>query len=104
MSKDQLWTREPTQIGGNWAQIGNVYIGELNSVRAMVYTNGSLWAVTRFNRLLVRDPVAGAPWNDVGHANDVKALTAIGDWLYAITGDNQLWTRQNLRTRSTGRP
>lgn len=73
-------------------------------VRAMVYTNGSLWAVTRFNRLLVRDPVAGAPWNDVGHANDVKALTAIGDWLYAITGDNQLWTRQNLRTRSTGRP
>ena len=40
--------------------------------------NGKLWARTGDNRLWVRDPVeANINWQVVGHANDVKAMTAV---------------------------
>ncbi|MFH4155508.1 hypothetical protein WAJ10_21420, partial [Acinetobacter baumannii] len=34
---------------------------------------------------------ADVAWRDVSHAYNVVAMTALGDTLYCVTSDNQLW-------------
>ena len=45
-------------------------------------------------------PVAGradTPWDHIGHANDVVAMAAIDNKLFAATSDNRLWWRDPVR-------
>jgi hypothetical protein len=37
--------------------------------------------------------IAGTQWQDIGHANNVVAMTALTNKLFCATSDNQLWAR-----------
>ncbi len=84
-----LWMRPLS--GGNmkWRKIG-----EAPNIVSMTSANGSLFAATSDNRLLVRSPSpVSDDWRDIGHANYVTGLTSIGNRLFASNTSNQLWVR-----------
>jgi hypothetical protein len=58
----------------------------------------SLFVATSDNRLWARDPVLSeVNWFDIGHANNVTAMTGGTGWLWATTTDNRLWRRLGLQ-------
>jgi hypothetical protein len=62
---------------------------------------------TRTTTLWTRDPVdTNINWQQVGHANAVRAMTAINGKLWAATSDNGLWIRDpveaNINWRQVG--
>lgn len=67
-------------------------IGHADDGRALTALNGKLFMATSLDRLLQRYPIgADVVWRDIHHAYDVIAMAGIGDTLYCITSDNQLW-------------
>ncbi|MFJ1519832.1 N,N-dimethylformamidase beta subunit family domain-containing protein [Acinetobacter sp. ABJ_C1_1] len=75
------------RITWDWENIGYAY----NS-RALTALYGKIFIATSQNRLAQRYPLgADIPWRDISYANYVSAMAALGDTLYCITTDNQLW-------------
>ncbi|MDH1801883.1 hypothetical protein N5D33_14200 [Acinetobacter johnsonii] len=67
-------------------------IGHADDGHALTALNGKLFMATSLDRLLQRYPIgADVVWRDIHHAYDVIAMAGIGDTLYCITSDNQLW-------------
>jgi len=70
------------------------HIGHADNVAAMAAINGKLFAVTKDNKLWMRDPIpSDMPWQHIGHANNVAAMAAINSKLFAATEDDKLWMR-----------
>ncbi|MCW7541177.1 hypothetical protein OOT46_25530 [Aquabacterium sp. A7-Y] len=90
---------------GDIAHQGWRLVGEANDVVALTYSypGQQLFAATRDNRLLMRDPFYGKSWTPIGHAIDVIALAAIGmkgldGRLFAATNDGTIWIRDAAPT------
>ncbi len=76
--------------GEQWSDVGHA-----NDVVVMASMDGRLFAVSRDNRLWVRDAVTHEiDWTGIGHANNVVGMAATGGRLFCATSDNQLWTRE----------
>ena len=98
---NRLWRRLGLQYEINWQEIGHA-----NNVVGMTFANGNLFpasppapsgklfAATSDNRLWARDPVpSDVNWQDIGHANNVRAMAFGNGKLFAATSDNRLWAR-----------
>src|SRR4029453_11347001 len=72
-------------VGGTAAQ----------TVAVRSFPNAKLFAATSENKVWARDPVfRDVAWQDIGHANNVVAMTGLGGRLFAATSDDKLWTRE----------
>jgi hypothetical protein len=82
--------REPVGYDVYWTDMERV----AQAIVAMAITHDSLFVATRNHRLLMK-PLAGpGAWQDVGHANDVVAMTAVVGTLVAAARDGGLWWRK----------
>lgn len=74
-------------IPWDWENIGHADDG-----RALTALNGKLFMATSLDRLLQRYPIgADVVWRDIHYANGVIAMAGIGDTLFCVTSDNNLW-------------
>jgi hypothetical protein len=70
------------------------HIGYANEVVAMAAMHGKLFAVSKYNKLWVRDPLPrDMPWQLLGSANRIVALAAVEGKLFGATADHKLWMR-----------
>lgn len=69
------------------AQSNRPYVVLVNgSISGCQTKNGKLFAVTQNNKLWVRDPVlSDVAWTNIGHAENVVAMTAVNGKLFAVT-------------------
>lgn len=82
-----VFSRLKQRIAWDWENIGYS-----NDCQALTALEGKLFAATAQNRLAQRYPVgADIAWRDISEANYVTAMAALGDTLYCVTTDNQLW-------------
>lgn len=80
--------------------LGHLLVEDLD----YVYPSRATFVTTAANRLLTDSGWYSCngdePWCDIGHANQVKALTAVSEELFAVTSAGKLWRRMSLETSS----
>ena len=90
-TNNQLWAREPVLHEVNWNLMGLAPPKAVDLAAA----RGLLFAATKDKKLWmgVQANLFQAVWTEIGHANEVVAMTALGDLLYCATRNNNLWSR-----------
>ena len=90
-TNNQLWAREPVLHEVNWNLMGLAPPKAVDLAAA----RGLLFAATEDNKLWmgIEANLFQAIWTEIGHADNVVAMTALGDVLYCATKTNILWSR-----------
>jgi hypothetical protein len=84
----QMWSRSLVEANVNWAPAGAAPLPA-----GLAVSNNQVYCAGRDNGLYAKADPFVAPWQHIGHANDVTAMTAAAGHLFCATRDNSLWMR-----------
>jgi hypothetical protein len=84
----KMWSRSLVEANVNWAPAGAAPLPA-----GLAVSNNQVYCAGQDNGLYAKADPFVAPWQRIGHANQVVSMTAMGGDPVCATTDNQIWRR-----------